>query len=141
MKRQTNCGLLYNRWEDYKEEETNRQVRWLVNRKHISTSKIEQLDQSNCVVFTQANETDENCTNNNIEESNDVKSDDIIDLFFSTCKPIRLNPPQNINDAIVYYHSRGFHMIPKVRGEKRPAIKWKIYQKSILSTGKIDQLV
>lgn len=120
----------YNKWQDYTEEETARQVRWLVNRKHVSISKTEQLDQRYCAVFTQAKGTNENCTDCNTEESNDIKSDDIIDLFFDTCKPIRLNPPRNINDAIVYYHSRGFHMIPKIREEKRPAIKWKIYQEN-----------
>ena len=120
----------YNRWEDYKEEETNRQVHWLVNRTNKSTSKIEQLDQCSSVVFTQELETNGNLTDDNIEESNNVKSDDIIDLFFNTCKPIRLNPPRNINDAIVYYHNRGFHMIPKIMNEKRPAVKWKIYQEN-----------
>jgi hypothetical protein len=120
----------YNKWEDYKEEETNRQVRWLINRKHTSVSKTEQLDQCTSVVFTQAIETSENIIDGNIEESNNVKSDDIIDLFFDTCKPISLNPPRNINDAIIYYHNRGFHMIPKIRDEKRPAVKWKIYQEN-----------
>lgn len=126
----------YNRWEDYKEEETNRQIRWLINRKNKSISKTEQLEGCNCVVFTQGIETTESCNINNasnidnVSESKEVKSDDIIDLFFDTCKPIRLNPPRNINDAIVYYHNRGFHMIPKIRDEKRPAIKWKIYQEN-----------
>ncbi len=120
----------YNRWQDYTEEETGRQVRWLINRKNTHISKSEQLDHCISVVFTQVQEANENCENSNTEESKEVKSDDIIDLFFNTCRPIRLNPPRNISDAVIYYHSRGFHMIPKIRGEKRPAIKWKIYQEN-----------
>lgn len=118
----------YNKWQDYTEEETARQVHWLVNRKHVSLSKKEQLTNSNCAVFTQTNETNENCEDCSVVEHNDVKSDDIIDLFFDKCKPIHLNPPRNINDAVIYYHNRGFHMIPKIRDEKRPSIRWKIYQ-------------
>jgi len=131
----------HNRWEDYKEEETKRQVRWLINRKNISKDQSEQSKKCLCAVFTQGIEKAEYCSvcggyriiNSSIEQSNEsteVKSDDIIDLFFNTCKPIRLNPPRNINDAIVYYHNMGFHMIPKVKDEKRPAVKWKIYQEN-----------
>ncbi len=117
----------YNKWEDYKEEETNRQVHWLIARKHSPLTKSEQLDQQNSAVFTQANENNEE---SNIAESNDVKSDDIIDLFFNTCKPISINPPRDINKAVVYYHNMGFHMIPKIKDEKRPAIRWKVYQEN-----------
>lgn len=140
----------HNRWEDYKEEETKRQVRWLINRKNVSNNsnrsnksntQSEQLKKCLCAVFTQGIEIAECCEvcggykiiESSVEEpneSNDVKSEDIIDLFFNTCKPIRLNPPRNINDAIVYYHNMGFHMIPKVKDEKRPAVKWKIYQEN-----------
>jgi hypothetical protein len=123
----------YNRWKDYKEEETTRQVHWLVNRKHLPISNTEQSDMRCCVVFTQANGINkqlDNFNGDNNTESNEVKSDDIIDLFFNICKPVHINPPRNINDAIIYYHSRGFHMIPKIRDEKRPAIKWKIYQEN-----------
>ncbi len=120
----------YNRWEDYKEEETNRQIHWLMSRKHISQVQSEQINKCNVAVFTLAANGNEQCDNLNINECNNVKSDDIIDLFFKRCKPIRINPPRNINDAIIYYHNMGFHMIPKVRDEKRPAVKWKIYQEN-----------
>ena len=118
----------YNKWEDYKEEETNRQIHWLINRKNASISKTEQLNSRNCAVFTQVKENKEDCEVCNVEESKNVKSDDIIDLFFNTCRPINLNPPRDINKAVVYYHNMGFHMIPKIRDEKRPSIRWKIYQ-------------
>lgn len=117
----------YNKWEDYKEEETNRQVHWLIARKHSPLTKSEQLDQRSSTVFTQANENNEE---SNIAESNDIKSDDIIDLFFNTCKPISINPPWDINKAVTYYHNMGFHMIPKIKDEKRPAIRWKVYQEN-----------
>lgn len=120
----------YNKWEDYKEEETNRQIHWLINRRHVPKSQTEQTDERYCSVFTQAAKYNDYCDICNIDESNNVKSEDIIDLFFKTCKPIRLNPPRDINNAIVYYHNMGFHMIPKIREEKRPAIKWKIYQEN-----------
>lgn len=119
----------YNKWEDYKEEETTRQVHWLVNR-HRTINKTEQSKTHNCNVFTQVIEDTEFCDTHNLAESNDIKSEDIIDLFFDTCKPIRLNPPYDINKAVVYYHNIGFHMIPKIRGEKRPAVKWKVYQEN-----------
>jgi|GEM_PF-3612000 len=118
----------HNKWQDYTEEETARQVRWLINRKHVSTSKMEQMTNCNCAVFTQGLEEKENCDNCTVSEYNEVKSDDIIDLFFDTCKPVHINPPRNINDAVIYYHNRGFHMIPKIRDEKRPSMRWKIYQ-------------
>ncbi len=122
-----------NRWEDYKEEETKRQVHWLVNRRHKTIANSEQSETHNCSVFTQVAEGTEFCNQHNEQDSNNseyVNSDDIIDLFFKTCKPINMNPPKDINKAIVYYHSMGFHMIPKIRNEKRPAIKWKIYQEN-----------
>lgn len=120
----------YNKWADYKEEETSRQVHWLVNRRHMTKAEKEQLSNRYCAVFTQIAEGNEYCDNSNVEEHEEVKSDDIIDLFFNTCKPISLNPPRDINRAVAYYHNMGFHMIPKVRDEKRPAIKWKIYQEN-----------
>ncbi len=120
---------IYNKWEDYKEEETKRQVHWLVNR-HRTINKTEQSKTHNNVVFTQVVEITESCKICNIGEDKGVKSEDIIDLFFDTCKPIRLNPPYDINKAVVYYHNMGFHMIPKIREEKRPAVKWKIYQEN-----------
>lgn len=118
----------YNKWADYTEEETNRQVHWLINRKRATIVEYEQLKMRNCTVFTQAKEIKENFEVCNIEEFKDVKSDDIIDLFFNKCKPINLNPPRDINKAVTYYHNMGFHMIPKIRDEKRPSIRWKIYQ-------------
>lgn len=117
----------YNKWEDYKEEETNRQIHWLINRKHVSISKEKQYEKRKCAVFTQELGNSEDC---NVEQSNNVKSDDIINLFFNTCKPINLNPPLDINKAVIYYHNMGFHMIPKIRDEKRPAVRWKIYQEN-----------
>jgi hypothetical protein len=120
----------YNKWEDYKEEETARQVHWLVNRKSRTIKETEQSTMQNCVVFTQVAGTTECNEYYNVNKSDDVKSDDIIDLFFNTCKPINLNPPCDINRAVVYYHNMGFHIIPKIRDEKRPAVKWKIYQEN-----------
>lgn len=129
-----NIIKIHNKWEDYKEEETKRQVHWLVTRhittRHRTINKAEQSKTHNSFVFTHIIETAEYCETSNIEESNNVKSEDIIDLFFNTCKPIRLNPPYDINKAVVYYHKMGFHMIPKIRDEKRPAVKWKIYQEN-----------
>lgn len=120
---------IHNNWEDYKEEETKRQVHWLVGR-YRKINKAEQSKTHNSFVFTQVIETAECCETGNIGESNNVKSEDIIDLFFNTCKPININPPKDISKAVVYYHNMGFHIIPKVRGEKRPAVKWKIYQEN-----------
>ena len=129
----------HNRWEDYKEEETKRQVHWLINRKNVSnksSAQSEQLNKCLCAVFTQGLENAERCNvcggykieQSRVEDLNIVKSEDIINLFFNKCKPIRLNPPRNISDAIIYYHNMGFHMIPKVKDDKRPAVKWKVYQ-------------
>lgn len=59
----------------------------------------------NCFVFTQVAETAESC---NVNESDEC----------------------DINKAVVYYHNMEFHIIPKIRDEKRPAVKWKIYQEN-----------
>ncbi len=131
----------YNKWEDYKEEETKRQVHWLINRKktlqspcsqspcvQLPYSQSEQLKKCMCAVFTLPSGIKKNFDDSNILESEDIKSDEIIDLFFDKCKPINLDPPRNINDAVIYYHNMGFHVIPKVKDEKRPVVKWKIYQ-------------
>lgn len=118
----------YNKWEDYKEEETKRQIHWLLNRIHRVACNLDQSNKRNNTVFTKIKENKEECEICDVAESKNVKSDDIINLFFNTCKPIKLNPPYDINKAVVYYHNLGFHMIPKIRDEKRPSIKWKIYQ-------------
>jgi hypothetical protein len=120
----------YNKWEDYKEEETARQVHWLVNRKSIINKEIEQSKMQNCSVFTQVAGTTECDEYSNINKPEDIDSDDIINLFFDICKPININPPHDINKAVIYYHNMGFHIIPKIRNEKRPAVKWKIYQEN-----------
>ena len=125
-----NMIKIHNKWKDYKEEETKRQVHWLTNRKSKTIIDTEQSKLQNCSVFTQVAEGTECGDVCNFSESEDVKSNDIIDLFFNTCKPINLNPPHDINNAVVYYHNMGFHMIPKIRDEKRPSVKWKIYQEN-----------
>lgn len=132
----------YNKWEDYKEEETKRQVHWLVNR-HTNRNIIKDINRNTIIinetkqskerksaVFTQVNETRETSEIYNQPNSEEVKSEDIIDIFFDTCKPINLNPPKDINKAVIYYHNKGFHIIPKIRDDKRPAVKWKIYQEN-----------
>ena len=120
----------HNRWEDYKEEETNRQIHWLLNRRHKKIGDNENLEQRNCTVFTLGLEDTEISDELSDLSSCDTKSCDIIDLFFQTCNPININPPRDINKAVIYYHNIGFHMIPKIKDEKRPAIRWKIYQEN-----------
>lgn len=120
----------YNKWEDYKEEETIRQVHWLVNRKSKISKETEIAETRNCNVFTQVIESSEYSNICDITETENIKNEYIIDLFFNTCKPISLNPPCDIGKAIIYYHNNGFHMIPKIKDEKRPAVKWKVYQEN-----------
>lgn len=58
-----------------------------------------------------------------------LTAEGLIDEFLKNTDPVkRLDVPWNTREAAVYYYEKGFTPVPKHRTEKRPSIRWEIYQ-------------
>ena len=100
------CDIIHhiNKWTDYDFSYTHYQVH------HIFIGKASTFRESSQCVAQRA-----------------TTLNDIIMSFLKDMSPVKLTVPSNFSDAVAYYSYMGFTVLPKAKGEKRPAIAWKEY--------------